>query len=69
MEPQTISVDEAVIRFQREEISLAKAAELTAMTRIDFQRELARRRLPVHYDSDDLEQETPIDLASLQPHR
>ncbi len=68
MDPDTIPVDEAVIRFQREEISLAKAAELTGMTRIDFQRELTRRSVPVHYTSADLAQETPIDIANPRSH-
>ena len=67
MQATTIPLDEAVMRFQREEISLATAAVLTGMTRIDFQRELARRRVPVHYNSEDLARETPVDVPTPQP--
>ena len=66
MDVPTIPVDEAVTRFQREEISLATAADLTGMSRIDFQRELARRGVPVHYNSADLARETPLDIPA--PH-
>ena len=66
MQATLIRLDEAVKRFQREEISLATAATLTGMTRIDFQRELARRGVPVHYNSEDLARETPVDVPAPQ---
>ncbi len=69
MKPTMIPLEEAIVRFQREEITLGKAAELTGMTRVDFQRELSSRQIPVHYNSDDLAKETPIDVSNLQPSR
>jgi predicted HTH domain antitoxin len=47
----------AVLLFQRERLSLAKAAELAAMDRLQFQHLLASRRIPVHYGEADLEQD------------
>ena len=47
----------AVLLFQRERLSLAKAAELAEMDRLQFQHLLASRRIPVHYDVADFDQD------------
>ena len=52
----------AVMLFEKEKLTLAKAARLAGMTRIDFQRLLASRRIPIHYDVEDLER----DLETLE---
>lgn len=43
----------AIALFERQVISLARAATLSGMSRIEFQRLLADRKLPVHYDLGD----------------
>jgi predicted HTH domain antitoxin len=44
----------AISLFQQGKVTLAKAAELADMTRIEFQRLLARREIPVNYSVEDL---------------
>jgi predicted HTH domain antitoxin len=44
----------AIALYQREAVSLAKAAEIAGLTRLDFQRLLASRDISIHYDVDDL---------------
>jgi predicted HTH domain antitoxin len=51
-----------VLLFQQEKITLAKASRLTGMTQIQFQRLLAERKIPVHYDIQDLHE----DIANLK---
>jgi predicted HTH domain antitoxin len=44
----------AIALYQREAVSLAKAAKVAGMTRLEFQRLLASRDIPIQYDVDDL---------------
>ena len=44
----------AVALFQQNRATLAKAADIAGVTRLDFQRVLAERAIPVHYDLTDL---------------
>jgi predicted HTH domain antitoxin len=43
----------AIALYQRETVSLAKAAKIAGLTRLDFQRLLADRGLYIHFDSED----------------
>jgi predicted HTH domain antitoxin len=43
--------------FQEKNVALGKCAELAGMHKIQFQRELAKRRIPVHYDEEDLQRD------------
>jgi predicted HTH domain antitoxin len=49
----------ALLLFQQDRLTLGQASEFTDMSRVDFQRLLARHHIPVHYDrqefDDDLE--------------
>jgi predicted HTH domain antitoxin len=47
----------ALLLFQQEKLSLGKASQLAQMTRLEFQHLLASRRIPVHYDVADFEQD------------
>jgi predicted HTH domain antitoxin len=47
----------ALLLFQQEKLSLGKASQLAKMTRLEFQHLLASRRIPVHYDVADFEQD------------
>ncbi len=44
----------AIALYQRETVSLAKAAKIAGLTRLDFQRLLDWRDISIHYDVDDL---------------
>lgn len=55
----------ALLLFQQEKLSLGKASQLAKMTRLEFQHLLASRRIPVHYDVADFEQDL---LAGEWPH-
>ncbi len=52
----------AVLLFERDKLTLAQAARLAGMHRLEFQHLLASRRVAVHYDVADLEE----DLATLR---
>lgn len=44
----------AAFLYQSERLTLAQASRLAGMTRLDFQRWLSRRRIPIHFEVDDL---------------
>jgi predicted HTH domain antitoxin len=47
-------VDIAIGLYKREQVSLGRAAEIAGVTSPAFLAELARRRIPINYDGDDL---------------
>ncbi|MDZ8184501.1 MAG: UPF0175 family protein [Nostoc sp. ChiSLP02] len=47
----------AVMLFQKEKFTLAQASQFAGMNRIAFQHLLASRKIPVHYDVEDFEQD------------
>ncbi|GBC95185.1 hypothetical protein HRbin16_00972 [bacterium HR16] len=47
----------AILLFQREKITLGQAADLAGMSLLQFQMLLASRRIPLHYDVADFEQD------------
>lgn len=57
-----VAVTVALELYQREKLSLGKAAELAGMGRFDFQKVLGERGLYLTYGVDDLEK----DLATLR---
>jgi predicted HTH domain antitoxin len=57
-----IKLELAVALFEQDKLSLGKARELAGMTLVEFQRELARRQIPLHYTVEDLQQ----DVATLK---
>ncbi len=52
-EPQ-VKLELAVWLFQKELLTMAQAAKLAGQHRIQMQRELARRKIPVHYGIEEL---------------
>lgn len=52
----------ALMLFQKEKLTLAQASRLAGMPRIQFQRLLASRQIPIHYDVAELES----DIATLR---
>ena len=52
----------AIALFQQERITLGSASQLAGLHQIEFQRLIASRGIPIHYNVEDLEQ----DLNSLR---
>ena len=52
----------AALLFQKERLTLAQASRLAEMSRLEFQHLLASRRIPIHYDKAEFEE----DLATLR---
>ena len=63
-QPQAL-LDLAVGLFTERRVTLGRAAAVARMAQLDFQRELARRGLPVHYDVEDLQADLQT-LAALR---
>jgi len=53
-EPQAL-LDLAVGLFTERRVTLGRAAEIARLTQLDFQREIGRRGIPIHYDVEDLQ--------------
>ena len=53
-EPQAL-IDLAVGMFTERRITLGRAAEIARQTQLDFQRELGRRGIPLHYAVENLQ--------------
>jgi len=47
----------AILLFQKEKLTLAKASRLADMDRLNFQHLLASRKIPIHYDIDDFKED------------
>ena len=54
---QELRQELAMALFQQNRATLANAADIAGITRLDFQRLLADRQIPVHYGLDDLAQD------------
>ena len=52
----------SVLFFQMNKLSLGKAAKLCRLHQFQFQKVLASRKIPLHYDQEDLQQ----DIINLQ---
>jgi predicted HTH domain antitoxin len=62
LQPQDVLLDLAVGMYASRRITLGRGAEITGLTQLEFQRELGRRRIPTHYDLDDL----AVDLQAVR---
>ena len=56
LSPTELRMEIAVMLFEKEKLTLGRAAELADMGHLEFQRLLARRGIPIHYDVADLEE-------------
>ncbi len=50
---QDILLRVAILLFIEEEVTLAQAAQLAGMHQIQFQKELAKRKIPIHYGEEE----------------
>jgi predicted HTH domain antitoxin len=53
MEPQSAKLHLAVGAFSASEVTLGQGAEIAGLSQTEFMQELARRRIPLHYDRQD----------------
>ena len=63
-QPQAL-LDLAVGLFTERRVTLGRAAEVARVTQLEFQQELARRGIPIHYDVEDLQADVQT-LAALR---
>ena len=47
----------AVTLFQQDRLTLGQASSLAGIPQLDFQRLLASRRIPIHYDDEAMEED------------
>lgn len=57
MSVDALKLELAITLFQQNKLSFGKARELTGMTVVDFQRLLALREIPLHYDIEEYEED------------
>jgi len=62
MSEEELRQEIAILLFQKQKLTLARASRLAGMTRLQFQHLIASRQIPVHYDSSDFDE----DLQSLR---
>lgn len=62
MSEEEVLTEISVLFFNMNKLSLGKAAKLCGLHQFQFQKVLASRKIPLHYDKEDLQQ----DLISLQ---
>ena len=65
MSEQDVKQELAIALYQQNRASLAKAARIAGITRLDFQRLLASRHVAVHYTVKDWEEDQRV-LDSLE---
>lgn len=54
-------LDLAVGLYTEQRVTVGRAAEIARLTQLDFQKELGRRNISIHYDVEDLQ----ADLSTL----
>ena len=52
--------------YEDDRVTLARAARIAGLNRMEFQREMAARKIPIHYDLEMLEEDRRH-AASLKP--
>ncbi len=55
MSPEEMRQEVALMLFRLERLSLGQASDLAGVDRLSFQRLLASRAIPIHYDVPELE--------------
>lgn len=52
-----LKLEIAILLFQQEKITLGTASQFAEMNQLEFQRILGSRKIPIHYDVEDLRQD------------
>ena len=58
--PSEILLKLAILLFQEDRISLSQASKLADLHMVEFQKELARRNIPIHYGQEDYQNDKQI---------
>lgn len=54
---QELKLELAVVLFQREKITLGQASKMADLHQFEFQKELSKRKIPIHYNVEDFERD------------
>ncbi len=54
---EELKIEIAVMLYQRKKLSIGQGCEFTGLDRLEFQRQLALRDVPLHYSVEDLHQD------------
>ena len=57
MTESALRLEIAVLLFRKEKLTLEQASRLASVTRIEYQRVLAGREIPVHYDVEEFQRD------------
>ncbi len=57
LQPEALKLRLAIMLFKEELITLAQAAEIAQLHQMQFQKELAKRKIPIHYGVEDFERD------------
>ncbi len=52
---KALGLELAIFLFKEDKVSIGQAGAIAGIHKIMFQKELAKRKIPVHYDLEDLE--------------
>lgn len=55
--PDELKLSFSIFLFSSERITIGQASRMAGVHQIEFQKELARRKIPIHYDETDLERD------------
>ena len=58
--PSEILLKLAILLFQEDRISLGQASKLADLHMVEFQKELARRNIPIHYGQEDYQNDKRV---------
>ena len=62
MTPEELRQEIAILLFQKDKLTLEQSRKLAGTSRLQFQHLLASRKIPVHYDTSEFEE----DLTTLR---
>ena len=57
LDESTLRLEVAILLYQRGGFSLGRASQFAQMNKIEFQEELGKRKIPINYDLEELEQD------------
>jgi predicted HTH domain antitoxin len=57
LQPEALKLRLALMLFKEELITLGQAAEIAGLHQMQFQKELAKRKIPIHYGEEDFERD------------
>ncbi len=57
MSEQELLLELAIMLFQEEKVTLAQASKLANMHQMLFQKELAKRKIPIHYGIEEFDED------------